>query len=176
MIVNEYNMRKIIKSLRQLFQMKTHTHKKKREEKIVPNPIDDTIQSKSHLKIEEKQNSHRLLAKEKVQKDYPIDESVFKEHITRLLETIYSSALQNDIDSKLGHSICNALYYSASRMSRRQYILGEDEAYLNGLINDIEDANVQFDQSCYACSYSSQVFLRLKTEIITLLSQVTQKQ
>jgi len=100
-------------------------------------------------------------------KSYVFIESPFKTSLEAAVEQIKKSSNKRD-KQESKDAIENALYFAVQkRMMVREY--KSDDEYLAGLLSDISEAQNEFEQVCYQNSLSDEVFLTLKSNVLTLL-------
>ena len=122
-------------------------------------------------KEEADEQSLILLAANEIQQRYPIAEGQYKLQIISLLVNIKIKALKMGKDSNHAWAVENALYCAASRMGRRNYEQENNDAYLTGLLKDIENGQYEYRETNYSSEYANEVFMELKLSIIALLNQ-----
>ena len=114
-------------------------------------------------------NEDCISSEETAKYDCSIVDSPYKTAITAIIEKIHFNALQLK-DEEAHMSIKSALYFAIDkRISHRKYD-GDDEAYLMGLLNDIDGGKREFMDVCYDSGDAQSVFMALKIGLIALLS------
>jgi hypothetical protein len=118
-------------------------------------------------------NEDCISSEETAKYDCSVVDSPYKAAITTIIEKIHFNALQlKDEDACM--SIKSALYFAIDkRISHHKYD-GDDEAYLMGLLNDIDGGKREFMDVCYDSDDARDAFMALKIGLITLLNHLEQ--
>lgn len=103
---------------------------------------------------------------------YDIPDSPYRKEILIVIAAIYNDAKDSACDDTM-RLVEDALYLAVkARMSMRIYD-GDDAAYVNGLIQDIADAQFEHSQIAYSSAITSQAFSELKMTLVGLLVTLT---
>lgn len=102
---------------------------------------------------------------------YLLPNSPFKSHLDKAIKSLYHEMKQQaDFDD--ARAMENALYYAVKkRMQQTDFMPDQELDYLEALLSDIRQAEIEFGQVCYANANAEEVFDELNQAIVDLLNR-----
>lgn len=101
---------------------------------------------------------------------YLLPNSPFKNRLDEVITSLHHEMKQQaDFDD--ARAMENALYYVVKkRMQKTDFMPDQELDYLESLLSDIRQAEIEFDQVCYANANAEEVFDELNQTLVDLLT------